>query len=76
MLSDLRMLLEQQKQESIEEEAEAQRLFAGTKTAKEGELKKMGTLTEDKSFRKQGIANIKQTPRTRRSFWRRSLTSA
>jgi hypothetical protein len=68
MLTDLRMQLEQQRQESIEKEAESQRTFEATKAAKEADLAQMLKLTEEKTLRKaqceatveQCIANIKQ----------------
>jgi hypothetical protein len=68
MLTDLRMQLEQQRQESIEKEAESQRSFEATKAAKEADLATMNTQAEEKALRKQQaeatieqcIANIKQ----------------
>jgi len=67
MLTDLRMQLEQQRQESIEKEGESQRTFEVTKAAKEGELAQMLNLQEEKTMRKteceatveQCIGNIK-----------------
>merc|ERR1719440_369841 len=68
MLDDLRVQLEQQRQESIGKEGEAQRQFEETKAAKEAELANALKLQEEKTLRKgeceatveQCIANIKQ----------------
>jgi len=68
MLEDLRIQLEQQRQSSIEKEAESQRQFEATKAAKEADLAQMEKVQEEKTLKKaeceatveQCIANIKQ----------------